>query len=160
MRPGEDEETHQVVYKFDDISSNEGSYTNSEKVKKTKLCYGLLFLIVIAALATITAGVVLLRSARENQVNQEVGKYESEFSERSTLSPSVSGVSTTESSVQYMRRIKDIDDYCAPSEEAKRIHLSEFLQRCQQLYFRIYPHQELLERKDEPQSVLNAIVHR
>eukprot|EP00111_Clytia_hemisphaerica_P000364 TCONS_00000989-protein len=154
---GDDEDTHQVVYKFDDISSNEGSYTNSEKVKKTKLCYGLLFLIVIAALATITAGVVLLRSARENQ---EVRKYESEFAERSaTVSPSIR-ISSTEPSVQYMRNIRDIDDYCAPSEEAQRIHLAQFLQRCQQLYFRIYPHQELLERKDEPQSVLNGIVHR
>ena len=152
-----DDETRQVVYKFDDVSSSEGSYTNSEKLKRTKLCYGLLFLIVIAALATITAGVVLLRSARENKV---LIKYQESEQQDSLENSTSSATNETLATPYYMRRIKDLDEYCQPSDEAQRIGLNAFLKKCQQLYFEIYPHEELMANKNQPQHILNEIARR
>jgi len=149
-----DDETRQVVYKFDDVSSSEGSYTNSEKQKRTKLCYGLLFLIVIAALATITAGVVLLRSAKENKV---LIMYKDSNDRLENGTSSTNAISTAP---YYMRRIRDLDEYCEPSGEAQRIGLNVFLEKCQQLYFEIYPHEELVASKNQPQHVLNEIARR
>ena len=149
-----DEAHKPVVYKFDDMStSSEGSYAQSEKRKRARLCYALLFLIVTAALATITAGVVLLRSARERQLAEEV-KREQPF-ENTTAKPT-----NASSNVLFMKEIKDLDEYCEPSAEAQRIKLNAFLEKCQQLFYKINPHQELVARNSEPQEVLNDIVRR
>ena len=153
-----DEDHKPVVYKFDDMStSSEGSYTPSEKRKRAKLCYALLFLIVIAALATITAGVVLLRNA---QLAETLKTEKAALA--STVNPMNSTTPTTSSTLNifYMKDIKNMDEYCEPSAEARRIKLNEFLEKCQRLYYRINPHQELVERNTEPQEVLNDIVRR
>ena len=155
-----DEDHKPVVYKFDDMStSSEGSYTPSEKRKRAKLCYALLFLIVIAALATITAGVVLLRNAQNRQLAETL---KTEKTLASTVNPMNSTTTTTSSTLNifYMKDIKNMDEYCEPSVEAQRIKLNEFLEKCQRLYYKINPHQELVERNTEPQEVLNDIVRR
>lgn len=159
-----DDEAHKpVVYKFDDMStSSEGSYTPSEKRKRAKLCYALLFLIVIAALATITAGVVLLRNAQERQLAETLKREKAALT--STVNPANSTISPTTTSstlnIFYVKDIKNMDEYCEPSAEAQRIKLNEFLEKCQKLYYKINPHQELVERNTEPQEVLNDIVRR
>lgn len=157
-----DEDHKPVVYKFDDMStSSEGSYTPSEKRKRARLCYALLFLIVIAALATITAGVVLLRNAQDRQLAETLKKEKAALT--STANPTNSTTSPTPSSslnIFYMKDIKNMDEYCEPSAEAQRIKLNEFLEKCQRLYYKINPHQELVERNTEPQEVLNDIVRR
>ena len=152
-----DEAQKPVVYKFDDMStSSEGSYAQIDKRKRARMCYALLFLIVIAALATITAGVVLLRNAQEQQRTEEQNRGTYTASE-TTAKPFLN---TTESSHYYMKEIRDLDDYCEPSPEARRIKLFEYLEHTQQLYFKMNPHQELVQRGDEPQEVLNDIVRR
>ena len=42
----------------------------------------------------------------------------------------------------------DLDNYCEPSEEAKRIKLDTFLEKCQLLYLKIHPSAEYYKDTD------------
>lgn len=43
---------------------------------------------------------------------------------------------------KYNTNIIDLDDFCEPSEEARRIRLNSFLEKCQKLYFKLHPSAE------------------
>ena len=52
-------------------------------------------------------------------------------------------VKPTEGKEIKLNKVIDMVQYCEPSEEAKRAELNKFLEKCQTLYFKLFPSAEL-----------------
>lgn len=140
-----EEEREHVVYKFEEgLEENNGCASEDEK-KKSKLCYGLVLLVILAAIATITTGIVLLKPANRSKENTE----------------SLSAKKTDDlCAYSNDRKIKDLQEYCEQSKEAERIGLNTFLKKCQDFYFKTFRYEQLKHHADSPQNVKNFIARR
>lgn len=147
---GNNEAMHHIVYKFDGISNGDTNYDPqcNKKSKRTKVCYFLLSFIVIIALATITAGVVLLKCANENK-----DKESNSVELNNTVQQSSRG--------NLPRTIRDLDEYCEPSRESRRVNLQGFLKKCLDLYFKMKPNEEIVfHQYKSSQDVINKIARK
>ena len=108
----------------------------SMKQRPNRSCYIILIIAYIVAIILLSSGIVLLRNMPSCKKDNIMTV------KRSTSS------------------IKGLHEYCELSTEAKRINLQGFLQKYLNLYFLIYPHEELMYMKDSSQKTLNEIARR
>lgn len=101
--------------------------------QSSKKCYAFIVFVLLASLITFIIGVVLL--------NRD---------------PDCTAKPVKQTATYYA--IKDLNEYCKASPEAERIKLNNFLQKCQKLYFKIYPHEEIaFNLNNANQDQLNEI---
>ena len=143
------EDRQHVVYKFDEQNEEIVSFgTSQEKSKKTKLCYGLLFLIILAALATITAGIVLLKSSNHDHDDKVANK-------EGVKLPHANSSDTCKHD-----KMSQLNVFCSESKEAQRNGLKKFLKKCQDFYFKIFRLEELKHHASSPQHIKNQIARK
>ena len=102
----------------------------------TKKCYVIIAIVLIVAIVTFIVGVVLLQNEPSCAKETSKPKRAKTFG------------------------IKDMNEYCESSQEAKRIKLQEFLQKCQTLYFVMYPHEEIIFISNANQDTINEVARK
>lgn len=143
-----EEERQQVVYDFEEGLEENNGCTSGDQKKKSKLCYGLVLLVILVAIATITTGIVLLKPSNRHSKGNNTKSVGSEKSDTLCSRHPTDG------------QIGSLEEYCQPSQEAQRIGLKKFLKKCEDFYFQMFRHEELMQHTNSPQHIKNSIAKR
>ena len=96
------------------------------KYSQRKCCIALA-LFTVLSLSILIAGVVLLSIGMQGQNEEEPQQQQQQEQQEQEQQP------------PKPNHIKDMKEYCEPSAEALRVGLHPFLEKCQKLYFKLYP---------------------